>query len=102
MANSRRSSAAKRWCLCLQVIMMGYGLTEAAPAGSLVTSLPGYSGTFPSQHYSGYVNLEEEKNMFYYFVASERNPKEDPLVLWLNGGPGCSSFDGFVYEHVCW
>lgn len=40
-----------------------------------------------------------KKNLFYYFVASERNPSEDPVVLWLNGGPGCSSFDGFVYEH---
>ncbi|KAJ1399156.1 Peptidase S10, serine carboxypeptidase [Sesbania bispinosa] len=24
---------------------------------------------------------------------------EDPVVLWLNGRPGCSSFDGFIYEH---
>lgn len=39
------------------------------------------------------------KKLFYYFVESERSPKEDPVVLWLNGGPGCSSFDGFVYEH---
>ena len=39
------------------------------------------------------------RRLYYYFVESERNPSEDPVVLWLNGGPGCSSFDGFVYEH---
>lgn len=39
------------------------------------------------------------KKLFYYFVESERNPKTDPVVLWLNGGPGCSSLDGLIYEH---
>ncbi|WVZ08854.1 hypothetical protein V8G54_022200 [Vigna mungo] len=39
------------------------------------------------------------KNLFYYFVSSERSAEKDPVVLWLNGGPGCSSLDGFVYEH---
>lgn len=48
-----------------------------------------------------YVTVEEQhgRNLFYYLVESERDPAKDPLVLWLNGGPGCSSFDGFVYEH---
>ena len=45
------------------------------------------------------IDEKHGRNLFYYFVESERNPSEDPVVLWLNGGPGCSSFDGFVYEH---
>lgn len=45
------------------------------------------------------VDQNHGRNLFYYFVESERKPSEDPVVLWLNGGPGCSSFDGFIYEH---
>ncbi|XP_020577911.1 serine carboxypeptidase 1-like [Phalaenopsis equestris] len=76
-------------------------LLSALPENALVSHLPGFSGTFPSKHYSGYVTIDEKhgKNLYYYFVESEGNPVKDPLVLWLNGGPGCSSFDGFVYEH---
>ncbi|KAI3873073.1 hypothetical protein MKX03_036905 [Papaver bracteatum] len=45
------------------------------------------------QQYSGYVTLDEKKQraLFYYFVEAEFNPASKPLVLWLNGGPGCSS-----------
>ncbi|GAV76540.1 Peptidase_S10 domain-containing protein [Cephalotus follicularis] len=76
-------------------------MIQSASESALVTEIPGLSATLPSKHYSGYVTIDENhgKNLFYYFVESERNPSEDPLVLWLNGGPGCSSFDGFVYEH---
>ncbi|CAN1158283.1 Serine carboxypeptidase-like 20 [Linum perenne] len=76
-------------------------LADSAHEEAIVTHLPGFSGSFPSKHYSGYVTIDEEtgKRLFYYLVQSEGNPSNDPLVLWLNGGPGCSSFDGFVYEH---
>ncbi|KAJ4730347.1 Carboxypeptidase [Melia azedarach] len=76
-------------------------LTYSAPETALITQIPGFSGTFPSKHYSGYVTIDENhgRNLFYYFVESEGNPSKDPVVLWLNGGPGCSSFDGFIYEH---
>jgi len=45
------------------------------------------------------VNETHGRELFYYFVESEGHPATDPVVLWLNGGPGCSSFDGFIYEH---
>ncbi|KAI3971914.1 hypothetical protein MKW92_006599 [Papaver armeniacum] len=87
------------WCLFFFLSSSSSSsFTEAAPVNALITSLPGFNGNFPSKHYSGYVKIDE-KSLFYYFVVSERNPNEDPVVLWLNGGPGCSSFDGFVYEH---
>ncbi|KAE9457257.1 hypothetical protein C3L33_10840, partial [Rhododendron williamsianum] len=47
-----------------------------------------------------YVGVDESEDvqLFYYFAKSDLNPREDPLVLWLTGGPGCSSFTGFAYE----
>lgn len=35
---------------------------------------------------------------FYYFVESENNPAADPLLLYLNGGPGCCSLNGFLFH----
>lgn len=63
-----------------------------------ITHLPGLQGGFKSRHYGGYITVDEshKRNLYYYFVTSENKPAEDPLVLWLNGGPGCSSFDGEV------
>ncbi|CAL5097860.1 unnamed protein product [Urochloa decumbens] len=75
---------------------------RSAPPDAQVTRLPGFEGAqLPSKHYAGYVTVNEKlgSRLFYYLAESERDPAKDPLVLWLNGGPGCSSFDGFVYEH---
>lgn len=44
------------------------------------------------QQYSGYYKLTTgDKHYFYWFFESRNQPATDPVVLWMTGGPGCSS-----------
>lgn len=38
------------------------------------------------------------RSMFYFFFES-RGSKDDPVVIWLTGGPGCSSELALFYEN---
>lgn len=68
-----------------------------APVDHEVTSLKDYYN-FQDEFkmYSGYLNIQEKPliNMHYLFVTSKHQPASDDIVLWLNGGPGCSSLLG--------
>jgi len=49
--------------------------------------------------YSGLVDLEKNNDMFYWWFESRNSTKDDPLVLWLTGGPGCASEIALFYEN---
>lgn len=69
-------------------------------AADQIQALPGWEGALPSRQFSGYLDLPgTSKHVHYWFVESEGNPELDPITLWLNGGPGCSSLDGLFYEN---
>ncbi|KAI3731818.1 hypothetical protein L1987_63008 [Smallanthus sonchifolius] len=67
---------------------------------STVNYLPGFSGELLFTLETGYVGVgkREEVNLFYYFVESQRNPQQDPLLLYLTGGPGTSAILPFFYQ----
>ncbi|CAG2111856.1 unnamed protein product, partial [Medioppia subpectinata] len=64
-----------------------------------IQSLPGLSEAINFKQYSGYLSIGDGKHYFYWFVESQKDPKTAPVVLWLNGGPGCSSLFGKLQEN---
>jgi len=73
----------------------------ASQNGDLIVNLPGLKNTINFKQYAGYKTVDPVNNrqLFYWFVEASRvDPTTAPLVLWLNGGPGCSSLGGFFTE----
>lgn len=84
----------------LPIFSILFMITKGEISKDEIKSLPGWDGPLPSRQFSGYLNLPgTSKHMHYWLVESENSPKTAPTVLWLNGGPGCSSLDGLIYEH---
>ncbi|KAJ2747734.1 Cell death protease [Coemansia sp. BCRC 34301] len=95
---------------------MHYVRADGAPANSTATTppLPNKAefvvGRIPFQQgpefaalqqYAGQIPVKSDKdNMFFWLVTNTTNAyNKDKLIVWLNGGPGCTSLDGVFLEN---
>ena len=77
--------------------------TLCAPMADRIVDLPGLDIHLHFPQYSGYLDgggdNTSRNNIFYFLTEYQSNDTmEVPVLLWLNGGPGCSSLGGLMTE----
>lgn len=67
----------------------------------LVKSLPEIPQSFMTEMYAGLIPIDKKnasRALYYVFTPTVGKPV-DTITIWLNGGPGCSSLEGFFQEN---
>lgn len=53
-----------------------------------------YAGLLPISS-----NPKEDRKLYFWFFPTANPLGQEEVTIWLNGGPGCSSLEGFLQEN---
>ena len=81
------------------LVSIVYAKDPSGPAEDLVDHLPEMDTTGYGL-YAGYIPIgTTTKKLHFLLVESQNDWSTDPLIIWFNGGPGCSSLLAFATEN---
>ncbi|KAF7954285.1 hypothetical protein EAE96_005414 [Botrytis aclada] len=70
--------------------------------GSAIPDVPFDAG----ESYAGLLPISkaanETRELYFWFYPSTNELASDEILIWLNGGPGCSSLEGLIQENGPW
>ncbi|KAI3342434.1 Alpha/Beta hydrolase protein [Ustulina deusta] len=91
-----------RWSAALGALASSIVFTQAEPSAGdyYVHHLPGAPEGDVVKMHAGHIEItpEQNGNMFFWHFQNKHIANKQRTIIWLNGGPGCSSEDGAMME----
>jgi carboxypeptidase C (cathepsin A) len=75
-------------------LLVAYAAAESIELGAM----PGLTTKPCWKSFSGYLDTPTNRSLFHFYHESTADSANKPVVMWLNGGPGCSSVSGMFTE----